>query len=458
MNIVVCIRRLSNGEINPFDACAYEAALRLGGDVTLLSMGPMSTLPYLEGLTRLGAKRAVLLSDSAFAGADTLATSYTLSLALKKLSPDLILCGRQAIDGDTGQVGPELAEMLGLNFVSNVLSLKYDDGQILVESKSEKEHELSLPALLTIERINTLRLPSIRSKVIFPEVWNAENIGADISRTGLRGSPTRVIKTFENNSGKRKCKFITWGELDGVIDESIKKSKDMSDFGETKSQERLSSVLTVGEAARSYADSVCDNITVIPISNADDVVSELQNGDYDAVLFGSDIKSKEIAARVAARLSLGLCADCTKLECDNNTMIMYRPALAGSLIAKIKSLTRPTLATVRTADTDVPDIIVGAGFGVKASVDRVREFAKEKKAAFAASRKLVDNGFAAYGEQVGLTGRTVSPAVYIAVGISGAVHHTVGISRSGTVIAINPDKNAPIFEYADYGIVEDFNM
>ncbi len=455
MNIVVCIRRLSNGELNPFDACAYEAALRLLGDITLVSMGPMSVKPFIEGLTRLGAKRAILVSDAAFAGADTLATAYTLSLAIKKLSPDVIFCGRQAIDGDTGQVGPELCELLGVNFSANVQSIKCEKGKIYTQSAFESEHELVLPALITIERINTLRLPSIRSKIIPAEVFSADDIGADLSKIGLKGSPTRVIKTFENTSGKRKCKFITMSELDAVIEESVRASREIK-TDENISEKKLKSVLIVGEAVRKYAESVCDNIKVLPISNADAVVFEIENNDFDAVLFGSDPLSKEIGARVAARLKLGLCADCTRLEASDTEMIMYRPALAGSLIAKIKSLTRPALATVRTSDSDVPDVIVGAGYGVKDKLEEVRAFAKSKNAAFAASRKLVDNSYAAYSEQVGLTGRTVSPPVYIAIGISGVVHHIVGIERSGTVIAINPDRNAPIFDYADYGIVDEF--
>ena len=114
MNVVVCIRQSADGEINPFDASAYETALKINGaEITLLSMGPQKTAAFLENLTRHGAKSAVLLTDKAFAGADTLATAYTLSLAIKRLKPDLIICGRQSVDGDTGQVGPSLSVNTG---------------------------------------------------------------------------------------------------------------------------------------------------------------------------------------------------------------------------------------------------------------------------------------------------------------------------------------------------------
>ena len=102
------------------------------------------------------------------------------------------------------------------------------------------------------------------------------------------------------------------------------------------------------------------------------------------------------------------------------------------------------------------DIIVAAGFGVKDQLTEVKAFADSIGARFCATRKLVDNGYANYDIQVGLTGNTVSPPIYIAIGVSGAVHHVAGMQRSGTVIAINPDKNAPIFEYADFGIVDNF--
>ena len=136
--------------------------------------------------------------------------------------------------------------------------------------------------------------------------------------------------------------------------------------------------------------------------------------------------------------------------------MMYRPALSGSIIAKIKSLTRPAMATVRTDSGNSRDIIVAAGFGVKDKMDEVSSFAEDLGAELCATRRLVDNGYAPYDAQVGLTGKTVSPPVYIAIGVSGAVHHIAGMQRSGTVIAINPYKDAPIFEYTDYGIVDNF--
>ncbi len=165
MKIVVCVKQTVQGDLNPFDACAYEAALQIAGaEVVLLSMGPEKTKDFLLNLTRLGAKEAYLLCDRAFAGADTLATSYALSRAIKKLEPDLVICGRQTIDGDTGQTGPALSVMAGLSLITNVMKVESVDEAITCQTRTMGEKTVSYPALITVERINHLRLPSIRSK------------------------------------------------------------------------------------------------------------------------------------------------------------------------------------------------------------------------------------------------------------------------------------------------------
>lgn len=455
MNILVCIRQGRDGEINPFDACAYEEALRLGGDITILSMGPPKTAEFLSKLTRLGAKRAVLLTDKLFAGADTLATAYTLSLAAKKLQPDLILCGRQTLEGDTAQVGPMLSVKMDCSLITNATSLKIEENVVICNTRNNGEQTANLPALITVERINNLRFPSIRSKMTEAEIWSVEDLNADPSKCGFSGSPTRVIETFENKSGKRKCKFIDSCELKTVIENSLKKQFEVSNSRVVENP--LKKVFVVGEKPMKIAETVSDDITVINSENPQEICDIINISSPNAVLFASDDKSKMLSSLVAAKLDLGLCADCTRLENENNQLIMYRPALSGSIIAKIKSLTTPALATVRTADDKRQDIIVSAGYGVKDSLDKVKSFAQKLNAELGASRRLVDNGYMPYSSQIGLTGKTVSPPIFIAVGISGAVHHIVGFDRSATVIAINSDRKAPIFEYADYGIVCDFN-
>lgn len=229
MRIIVCIKQVpSTNEVhldpltgtiqrngrqsvtNPYDTFALEEAVRLkeryGGEILVLSMGIPAVEDLLRDAVSRGADRGLLLSDRAFAGADTLATSYTLSLGVKRLGLfDLILCGKMAIDGDTAQIGPELAEHLGLPHVADVTAiLSSEDGAILCERERGSAREtvrVELPALLTVQKdINMPRMPSIqgvRRGLEAPiEILDAENVGADPGRTGLDGSPTQVMRTY----------------------------------------------------------------------------------------------------------------------------------------------------------------------------------------------------------------------------------------------------------------------
>ena len=454
MKILVCIRQGLDGEINPFDACAYEEALKIkGAEVTIISMAPPSAKDFLLRLTRLGAKKAILLTDKAFVGADTIATAYALSLAVKKIEPDLVFCGRQTLVGDTAQTGAMLSVFANTSLITNVMSIDGITDLVTCATRDMGIQTAKLPATLTIERINTLRLPSIMSKLGEVEEWSAVDIGADPQKSGLLGSPTRVIKTFENESGKRKCRFISIDELPCAIEQALKKNKDKIQLPQN-SDNKLSRVCIVGEDPHEFAKTVCDNVTVLQFDEPELLADKITKLNPDAVIWGSDSLSKKLSAQVAAMLNVGLCADCTALEVDEDILYMYRPALSGSIIAKIKSLTRPAMATVRT-NKQSGDILVSIGYGAKDNLETVKAFAQSIGAEIATTRKMVDNSVLAYDMQVGLTGKTVSPPVYIAVGVSGAVHHIAGMERSGTVIAINTDKDAPIFEYADYGIIAD---
>ena len=452
MKIVVCVKQSADGEINPFDASAYETVLGIeGAKITLLSMGPEKTAPFLESLTRLGAESAVLLCDRAFAGADTLATSYALSLAIKRLCPDFVFCGRQSVDGDTGQVGPSLAMRLEFSLVTNVMSLKSTENGLFYTDRLGNGGNISAPAVITLEKSRRLRLPSIRSKIKPVETFSANDINADISLCGLKGSPTRVLKTFENDSDRRSCTFISPDKLMWAIEEGLKKGRQKIKPAESAS--KLKNVLCVGSSPIEFAKTVGEKITVIDPDTPEKTADKIRSGHPDAVLWGSDIKSKALAPQVAALLNTGLCADCTALETDGETLYMCRPACSGNIIAKIRCETKPPMATVRTAEEEQKKIIIGIGYGAREHIAELLAFAEKINAGIGATRKMVDSDYLPYEFQVGLTGKTVNPDVYIAVGISGAVHHIAGIKQSGMVIAINTDKDAPIFKYADYAIV-----
>ena len=487
MKVVVCVKQSAAGDLNPFDACAYEAALRIpGAEVVLLSMGPPKTEQLLGELTRLGAKQAYLLCDPAFAGADTLATAYTLSLAIGKLRPDLILCGRQTIDGDTGQTGPMLARMTGYGLITGALSLEVSGTEAVCRTRStekrkqEKEEDcdtaetVSLPALVTLERIHTLRLPGIRSRKGEVIRWGSEQLGADIGRCGLKGSPTRVIASFESEEGKRRCQFISRERLEEVITEELSRQTtekkmvgDVPFPGKDTGKKSLPCVWIVGEACRAMAETISDEILVIDKEAAqaegepfpERFVQRVRLETPEVILWDSDDWSKRMAPGVAALLQTGLCADCTALETDGKQLFMIRPACSGKVIARISCSRKPQMATIRTASGEQPDVICAIGKGAKNAQALIAEYVdrQERESGsrwiMAASRAAVDAQMRPYEDQVGLTGKTVSPAVYLAVGISGAVHHIAGMKQAGCVIAVNPDRKAPIFDYADYGII-----
>jgi electron transfer flavoprotein beta subunit len=197
--------------INPFDTYAIEEGVRLrekyGGTVVMLTMGPPQAETALRQAVEAGADEMVLLSDRAFAGSDTLATSYALSQAIRKIGGfDLILCGKQAMDGDTGQVGPGIAEFLDLplmTYVKKVVELE-PGKRIRVQAMTDDGYdvlEAPLPAVLTVvKEINEPRLPSLRTKMKARSgkavVLKAADIGAPQGKIGLEGSPTAVWKIF----------------------------------------------------------------------------------------------------------------------------------------------------------------------------------------------------------------------------------------------------------------------
>ena len=450
MKILVCVK-VVNGEINPFDESAIECALTLSRDVSVISMGPESCVAVLKPLTRLGA-RVVLLSDSVYAGSDTLATSYILSSAIKKEKFDLVLCGRQSIDGDTAQVGPMLSKMLGISLITNAISVEIKGTEAVAKTRMGIETAM-LPSLITVERGYVLRFPSIFSKIGEVEIKDNAIIGCDVSKCGLSGSPTRVLKTFENERGKRKCKLIEAEEffsLIGKIKASERHFEKLSYNGK-----KLKSIWAVGEEVREKAEMIAEEVILIEKSDPEIIAARAKKEKPDVILWNADLWGRKNAPVAAAMLDTGLCADCTMLETDGKSLIMYRPARGGNVTAKIKCIKNPQMATVRTT-VKSSDIVVSGGRGVSENVGKLHEFADMLGAELGASRGLVDTGNMPYDKQVGLTGKTVSPKIYIAIGISGAVQHICGIDGAETVIAINPDRDAEIFNYADYGMVCSF--
>ncbi|WP_059173736.1 electron transfer flavoprotein subunit beta/FixA family protein [Bacillus sp. FJAT-27445] len=255
MHIVVCVKQVPDTKIikinpktntldrrsapailNPYDAHAVQEAVKIrkltGGTISVLSMGPPQATAVIKRSVEIGADRGYLISDRAFAGADTLATSYALSKALEKISKekpiDMVICGKHAIDGDTGQVGPGIARRLDIPPITNVIEVSevnQKEKTVLIKRKQTNGYELiqaELPCLLTVEKeineIDYSPLPNmIKAARYEPVIWAVSDFeNVDKTQLGLKGSPTIVGKMFsppKPEGGKR---------LEGTSDEQVK--------------------------------------------------------------------------------------------------------------------------------------------------------------------------------------------------------------------------------------------
>lgn len=257
MDIIVCIKQVPNTTevkidpvkntlirdgvesiVNPFDMNATEAALKLreahGGKVTVLTMGPPQAVDALRECLALGADEAVLISDRAFAGADTWATSYALAKAIQKIGlPQVILCGKQAIDGDTAQVGPGIAEHLNLPQVTYVQKISYENDKIVAERAIEGGYEVisvPIPVMIAVDKaIGEPRIPSIMNmkKALKKEVTvlSAVDIEAPVEKIGLNGSCTLVKRIFSPER-KSQGEMLVAGSDEGLCDLLIQKLRE----------------------------------------------------------------------------------------------------------------------------------------------------------------------------------------------------------------------------------------
>ena len=219
--------------MNPFDAYAVEEGIlikeKCGGSLSVITMGPVQAKDVLYEAYSVGADSLIHVCDRAFKGSDTFATAQILAAAIRKIGDvDLILCGKQAIDGDTAQVGPEIAEILGIPHVAYVKKIReVNEKYIICERMVETGVEIlkiQLPAMLTVLKdINTPRLPSFKLKRKAKEqvipMWGLNDLGIDESAVGLEGSPTMVLRTFTPQV-KGGCRILS-GTSEEQIDEIL---------------------------------------------------------------------------------------------------------------------------------------------------------------------------------------------------------------------------------------------
>ena len=606
MHIVVCVKHVPDATdirfdpitlnliregvpsiVNPFCLNALEEAIRLkeklGGKITAVAMGPLQAQEGLREALAIGADRAVMVSDREMAGADTLATSYTLWRSIATIAQadpfNLILTGKVAIDGETGQVPPGLAVRFNIPIISNVTKIeqvdlksrtivakhRFDDGIETVKA--------SLPAVLTItEEANKPRKFTIEgmlnAKRTNIEVWDKKAINADPNLLGLKGSPTIVKKVFPppgrkqgevfdgNTDPKAAAKWLlqnlirvhalgppppkpaetvpelqkekgkvensgkygeVWvfvehhhGEPSQVSWELLGEGKRLAEIYGTKlgaivignNVGHLAKESFIHGADKAYLveDERLENYRTQPYAVA--MEEAVRKFKPEALLVGGTIRGRDLAGSAATFLGTGLIADCTGLDVDmeTGTFMGTRPDYGGNLMSTIICpKDRPTMASVRPRvmkslppeerrdgeiinvdfslkptdlNTEVVEFVPirrvdvrledaqvivsgGRGLGAAKNFQLIEELAKTLQAQVGASRAAVRAGWISPEHQVGQTGFTVRPRLYVAVGISGAIQHIVGIMNVDYIVAINRDPEAPIFKMADFGIIGD---
>jgi electron transfer flavoprotein alpha subunit len=558
--------------INPYDRYAIVESVKLkktyGGETVVVTMGPPQAREALVEALAMGCDRAVHIVDRAFAGSDTLATARALSLFLEKEGFDLIFCGKHSVDAETGQVGPEVAELLDIPQISGITKLEMakDGGHIKATRGTDEGREViecDLPVLLSAEeRLNRPgptppeALEAARSRPI--EVVTANDLSQDHAIFGFAGSPTWVSEIYSVATERMPVMldgaavdevvctltehlltqglFGTWqgaqevrrvkarppgarpdravwvvaeilgGKVRSATHELLGKGVELAD----RLQGEVVAVLIGSHHANHAAELAAygaDRVLVVegpqlnefsPEGYANALAQAIQQCRSYAVLIPATDRGRDFAPRVAARLQLGLTGDAIGLEVnEQDQLVQLKPAFGGNIVAPILSKTFPQMATVRpgmlealqpdwsrqpnieclelpdvgpirtqTVQTiqevdatatslEDADIVVAVGTGLerRENVKLVRELADVLGAAIGATRRVTDAGWLPRQHQVGLTGKAVAPKLYFALGIRGVMNHTIGIQRAQTIIALNKDPEAPIFQVANYGIV-----
>ena len=575
-------------EVNPFDVLGMSLAANLkrqhDAEVVVFTMGPPQARDALVQCLAMGADSAVHLNDRAFAGSDTLATARALALALVRDDYDLIICGRNSVDAETGQVGAEIADMLNLPQVSGVLriDLNADGDSIALEAEriTDEGYDVvncALPALITVtEDVAPEIYPRRAERQAAQEkpvsTLTAADLSDDASVFGADGSPTSVSEIYsieperegivvrDKPAAEAVSELMAYLDARGALGGDAAATTGASDavsaaiprgarrergdvgaiwvLAETLGGElrpvtlellgrscKLADTLNTGVEAVLLAGAADDESTrhanTLAAYGADRVLlaQDARLADYEvsqytavladaiaahrpyAVLLGSTVMGRELAARLAGRLSLGLTGDCIGLEIDDEgRLVQLKPAFGGNIVAPILSNTTPYMATVRPglltpvapdsgidavverlstdglgdarvhiiervvdesaegAELDSAHTIVsmGKGIGGPENLPLLRELADALDAPLGATRDVTELGWLPRQYQIGLSGKSVSPRLYFAVALSGVFNHTVGIGKAGTVVAVNNAARAPIFRAADFGIVGDY--
>jgi electron transfer flavoprotein alpha subunit len=547
------LRRDGEGEMNPYCRRAVSKGVELakasGGSVTAITLGPAAAGDVLREAIAWGADHGVLVSDPAFAGSDTLASARALAAVIEREGPfDLILLGRNSVDADTGQVGPQLAELLGLPFAAAARTLDVNGATARARSERDdgwREIAVPLPAVLSCaERLcEPCKVPpDVRAQVDASRIrtLTAADLGA--GPWGQDGSPTRVgqIRILEIE----RQRLVLSGPLDRQVGEaadliranrSVRTARPPSEavpppvagpqaeiavlaepghLATTRELLGAAAVLAHSRAARvvvlgpepAESDALsqwgADEVAAIPGAESEEIAACAAAGWVRsrqpwAVLAPGTLWGREVASRVAASTGSGLVGDAVELDCDDGRLVAWKPAFGGHLVAAITSGTAVQIATVRPgilaareprpavelviapavstaaeprvvterAGTDdrigvlqAARAVLAVGRGVRSDeLAALEPLRAALGAEFGATRKITDEGWMPHARQIGLTGHAIAPDLYVVVGASGKFNHMVGVRGARTIVAINNDRSAPVFQHCDVGIVGDWH-
>lgn len=530
-------------------AIGITLAKRLGATCTAFTLAPPSGEDIIRDAIVAGADAGVLITDRAFAGSDTLATSRALSTALIKTGPfDLIICGRSSTDSDTSQVGPQVAQLLGLAFISNVIDIQINSHTVqCVSQQDDAKLDVSArPPLMfsAAEQLcHAVRINKDARSGVNPATitrLSASALGA--GPWGQRGSPTRVagIRRFNTTRSRtiatgtlvEQCRlgrdFIldaleaaspargieettNWMPLtDAPIKVAVilpprgnETAKDLCNLASEVARKLMGRVLAFRcePDGSSRSDPLAIDALIalsgatIPEDAATAIANWLTTNDTTRVVLApASLWGREVTARIAASLNLGLVGDVIAIEIEAGEVIGLKPvgaigdiaaisivssmklftvrsgifepvryAARKPIYSKLKVYPKGRLSITRTYDAinldsllDNPAII-GVGTGVnRETFPLMNPFIEALNADVVCTRRVADLGWIPRQRQVGLTGCNIAPAIYVAIGIRGAVNHMIGVQRAKHIFAINSDPNAPIFQSADFGIVGDW--
>lgn len=544
-------------EMSAFCRRAVSQAVELaqcapGSSVTVLTLGPASAADALReaiawGLDRTVEIRGILLTDAAYAGSDTIATARVLATALRRSGPfDLVLTGKNSLDADTGQVPPQLAQLLDLPFAAGVKQLALDSERLRVGCEHDDswvELEVLLPALLSCaERLcDPAKVPADRRAEVPAELiqtLRAADIGP--GRWGLSGSLTavgdcRVISVDRQRSVTPDAPVTV--QVTQAVRQLVLRGALNSDAGPpamplpaTHGAGPVVAVIAdpaagpltqhlCGQAARLAAEVSgstmllasqdisaaeagswgADRLVRIAGSDVEEdiaaaVASWAHTTQPWVVLAGSTAHGREVASRVAAAIDAGLTGDAIEVEVVDGQFVAWKPAFGGQLVAAITATSAVQMATIRAGvlpmsmsrdsvaeqlTIEAPRrgrvrirarhqqdcleslseaaVVIGVGQGVAPDeIDRLDGLRNLLGAEIGCTRKVTDSGWLPHARQIGVTGRAISPRLFIAIGISGKFNHMVGVRSAQTVMAINPDPDAPVWQHTDIGVVAPF--